>query len=156
MFTSTDRARLRSELLEASKRDPPISAVAFTGSAAVDREDEWSDVDLTLAVDDSSSFQEVLSDWTARMYEHHRAMHHVDVRREAWIYRVFLLESALQVSKFSPACALIQAGVLNLNTISLDSRLIGAAGASVCADVALITASKLAEMLQFQTGVNSQ
>ncbi len=31
------------------------------------------------------------------MYEQHRALHHVDVKAGAWIYRVFLLPNTLQV-----------------------------------------------------------
>jgi hypothetical protein len=97
MFTTEERARLRSELLEYAARDRRISGAAITGSAAADREDEWSDVDLAFGVDEEGELSSVLADWTAYMYDRQRAPHHFDVGAGAWTYRVFLLPSTLQV-----------------------------------------------------------
>ena len=104
MFTVEERACLRSDLLEYAASDQRISGAAITGSAAAEREDRWSDIDLAFGVRDTVEPQEVLSDWTTHMYGRHRALHHVDVSAGAWIYRVFLLESTLQVDlAFVPA-----------------------------------------------------
>ena len=104
MFTPEQRGALRSDLLERAATDPRISGAAITGSAAADREDRWSDIDLAFGVADASALQNVLSDWTAHLYEHHGALHHVDVKAGAWIYRVFFLASTLQVDlAFVPA-----------------------------------------------------
>jgi hypothetical protein len=104
MFTVEERTRLRSGLLEFAASDQRISGAAITGSAAAEREDRWSDIDLAFGVRDTVELQEALSDWTAHMYSQHRALHHVDVSAGAWIYRVFLLESTLQVDlAFVPA-----------------------------------------------------
>ena len=97
MFTSEDRRRIRSELLDRATRDSRISGGAVTGSAAEDREDRWSDVDLAFGVEVGADLTGVLSDWTAYMYEEHRAVHHVDMRFGAWTYGVFLLADTLQV-----------------------------------------------------------
>src|SRR5271169_1129658 len=97
MFTTEERDGLRSELLEYARKDPRISGVAITGSAAAAHEDRWSDVDLAFGVSDAAEVPRVLSDWTAHMYQQHRALHHFDVRAGEWIYRVFLLPSTLQV-----------------------------------------------------------
>lgn len=97
MFTPEERAQLRLDLLEYAARDCRISGAAITGSAATEREDRWSDIDLAFGVVDVAELPNVLSDWTARMYDEHLALHHVDVRSGAWIYRVFLLPSTLQV-----------------------------------------------------------
>ncbi len=97
MFTAEERSRVRSSLLEFAASDPRIGGAAITGSAANDREDKWSDVDLAFGVRNGDEVGEVLSDWTARMYEEHRALHYVDVKAGAWIYRVFLLPNSLQV-----------------------------------------------------------
>jgi hypothetical protein len=97
MFSPSERASLRTQLLESAKADPRISAAAITGSAAAGCEDEWSDIDLAFAVADSAAVEDVLSDWTARMYDLHNALHHTDVRAGAWIYRVYFLASTLQV-----------------------------------------------------------
>lgn len=97
MFSPEQRARLRSELLEYAAQDARITAAAITGSAAENREDRWSDIDLAFGVEDAAVLPTVLSDWTAHMYDWHQALHHLDVRSGAWIYRVFLLPGTLQV-----------------------------------------------------------
>src|SRR5271169_3390420 len=104
VFTAEERSRVRSSLLEFAASDPRIGGAAITGSAANDGEDRWSDVDLAFGVRNADDVGEVLSDWTARMYEQHGALHHLDVKAGAWIYRVFLLPNSLQVDlAFVPA-----------------------------------------------------
>jgi hypothetical protein len=104
MFTPEERSRLRSDLLDHAANDQRISGAAITGSAAGGSEDLWSDIDLAFGVKDPAGMPEVLEDWTAHMYGHHLALHHVDVAAGAWIYRVFLLPSTLQVDlAFVPA-----------------------------------------------------
>lgn len=97
MFTPQERDQLRSDLLDRAARDGRISGGAITGSAVEGREDRWSDVDLTFGVSADASLAEVLSDWTAHMYERHLAVHHLDMIFGAWTYRVFLLSNTLQV-----------------------------------------------------------
>src|SRR5690242_9286013 len=91
MFTQDERAQLRAELLDAAARDPRLSGAAITGSAAAGNEDEWSDIDLAFGVAAGADLQDLLLQWTARMYDQHGALHHHDVRAGAWVYRVFLL-----------------------------------------------------------------
>jgi hypothetical protein len=105
MFTPEERARLRSGLLEYASHDSRISGAAITGSAAVEREDAWSDIDLAFGVRNAAELPRVLVDWTDHMYDRHLALHHVDVRSGAWIYRVFLLPGALQVDLAFAAAA---------------------------------------------------
>jgi len=103
MYTVEEREALRSDLVNAARSDARISGAALTGSAAVGAEDEWSDIDLAFGIDGASTLHDALSDWTARMYERHGALHHVDVVAGAAIYRVFLLRSTLQVDlAFAP------------------------------------------------------
>jgi hypothetical protein len=97
MFTPEQRAQLRFDLLDFAARDRRISGAAITGSAAAEREDRWSDIDLAFGVADAAELPSVLADWTARMYDRHSALDHLDVTSGAWIYRVFLLPSTLQV-----------------------------------------------------------
>ncbi len=104
MFTPEERDRLRHDLLESASSDRRISGAAMTGSAASGCEDRWSDIDLAFGVGDAGELPNVLSDWTAHMYDQHRALHHLDVVSGAWIYRVFLLPGTLQVDlAFVPA-----------------------------------------------------
>jgi len=51
VFAVEDRERLRDELISAAQADTRISAAALVGSAALGREDRWSDIDLALCVD---------------------------------------------------------------------------------------------------------
>jgi len=97
MFTSAERERLRADLLVQARRDQRIASGAITGSAAGGCEDDWSDIDLAFGVTTGISVPEVLSDWTAQMYDRNAAVHHVDTRFENWFYRTFLLSNTLQV-----------------------------------------------------------
>ena len=81
-----------------------ISGAAFTGSAATGREDRWSDIDFALCVDDRCSLEEVIAEWTNKLYVDHQALTHCDVLWGRILYRVFLLENTLQVDiSFWPA-----------------------------------------------------
>src|SRR2546423_162388 len=97
MYRPDDRERVRADLIEIARADPRIGGGALTGSASVGHEDRWSDIDLAFGVVESSLIGPVIGDWTARMYERHGAVHHVDVRAGTWLYRVFLLANSLQV-----------------------------------------------------------
>ncbi|MBL8238435.1 MAG: hypothetical protein JNM66_13510 [Bryobacterales bacterium] len=102
MFTPEQRAKLRSALLERAASDPRITAAAITGSAAINKEDRWSDIDLAFAI--SSNVDEALTDWTTHLTNDHGAVHHLDMHFGLWTYRVFLLPGALQVDlAFVPA-----------------------------------------------------
>jgi hypothetical protein len=97
MFTPEQRASVRADLLEYAAKDYRVSGAAITGSAAIESEDKWSDIDLAFGLADAADQAAVLSDWTSYMYEKHLALHHLDVTAGAWIYRVFLLPGTLQV-----------------------------------------------------------
>jgi hypothetical protein len=104
MYTAAERSTLRDELVAAARADARIAGAALTGSAAVDAEDEWSDIDLFLGLAPDVDQDAVLADWTSRMYEAYGAVHHTDVWSRGTVYRVFLLTSTLQVDiAFAPA-----------------------------------------------------
>jgi hypothetical protein len=104
VFTTAERSGLRSHLLERAAKDQRISGAAITGSAAAEREDAWSDIDLAFGIVDGTDLSSVLSDWTTYMQDTQAALHHVDVKFGAWVYRVFLLSNTLQVDlAFAPA-----------------------------------------------------
>lgn len=97
LFTPKRRERLREALVAAAQSDVRIIGAAHTGSAAVGREDRWSDIDLALCVVPHADVEQVVADWSNRMYRNHGAVTHLDVWRGATLYRVFLLEDTLQV-----------------------------------------------------------
>lgn len=81
VFTPEERERLREGLVSAAYADAHITGAAVTGSAAVGREDRWSDIDSALCVAADADHGQVLADWTERMYSEHAAVHHLDVTR---------------------------------------------------------------------------
>lgn len=95
MFTPGDRNLLRDALIEAARSDERVTGAALTGSAALDAEDAWSDIDLAFAI--AGEPEPVLADFTERMYREHGAVHHMDVVFERTVFRVFLLANTLQV-----------------------------------------------------------
>src|SRR6478672_8549055 len=97
VFTVDERERLRAALVSAAREDGRIVGAAHTGSAALGKADRWSDIDLALSVAPSARVDEVIGDWTTRMYREHGAVAHHDVRFGATVFRVFLLDSTLQV-----------------------------------------------------------
>ncbi|TMI70724.1 MAG: nucleotidyltransferase domain-containing protein [Bacillati bacterium ANGP1] len=104
MYTRDQRDDLRSALIAAARNDARITGAALTGSAAGGAEDQWSDIDLAFGIGDAGKLPAAMADWTERMYRDHGAVHHFDVNRGAWIYRVFLLDIGLQVDlAFVPA-----------------------------------------------------
>ncbi|MFF0344293.1 nucleotidyltransferase domain-containing protein [Kribbella sp. NPDC004875] len=104
MYTPAQRSALRDALVAAARADERIAGAALTGSAAAGAEDEWSDIDLAFGLAPGADQQTVLESWTSRMYQNHGAVHHTDVWSRGTVYRVFLLESTLQVDiAFAPA-----------------------------------------------------
>lgn len=97
IFTTAERASVRHDLLADAAKDKRIVSGAITGSAASEREDDWSDVDLAFGIASGVPLTEVLSDWTAYMYDRNMAVHHVDTPFGQWFYRTFLLPNTLQV-----------------------------------------------------------
>ncbi len=96
IFTPEERERLREQLVSAAQNDPNLCGAAHTGSGASLRLDRWSDIDLALSLKPAASHEQVVSEWTDRLY-HHGAVAHVDVMRGATLFRVFLLKNTLQV-----------------------------------------------------------
>ncbi len=97
IFTSEERERLREKLILAARADPQIIGVAITGSAALGREDRWSDIDLALCLASNIDASQVIAHWTERMYRDYNALEHLDVWQGTTLYRVFLLTNTLQV-----------------------------------------------------------
>jgi hypothetical protein len=88
-----------------------ITAAAFVGSAAIDREDRWSDIDLALRIRPDLEPEPVAQHWTERMYADHDAVHHLDLWAGPALYRVFLLSNTLQVDlSFWPSRAFAASG----------------------------------------------
>jgi hypothetical protein len=102
IFTPDQREQLLNQLISAAENDRNLCAAAHTGSAASLRLDRWSDIDLALCLRPTASHDQVVHDqvlkeWTERLYQDHGAVAHVDVMRGTTLFRVFLLKNTLQV-----------------------------------------------------------
>jgi len=97
VFTVPERLNLQDRLVADARTDARIAAAALVGSAALDAEDEWSDIDLAPRLAEGLEPDAVVDAWTERMYAEHQAMHHLDVWANGTLFRVFLLRSSLQV-----------------------------------------------------------
>jgi hypothetical protein len=96
-FSSQRREEIRAELVAAARADTRIAAAAHLGSAALGLQDRWSDIDLALCMEPETDSNEVLLDWTSRLYRDYGAVANYDVQRGDILYRVFLLGSTLQI-----------------------------------------------------------
>ena len=110
MFTPAQRDAARAHVLAMASADPRVVAGAIVGSFAAGKADRWSDLDLTFAVNDESTVESVLSDWTVALRRDLSAVALWDVVVGPTTYRVFLLPGLLQVdlsfarsSEFGPA-----------------------------------------------------
>jgi len=97
VFTSQKREQIRGELVAAAKADSRIAGAAHLGSAALGQLDRWSDIDLALGLAPDADLNQILVDWTTRLYRDHAAVADYDIRRGDILYRVFLLDNTLQV-----------------------------------------------------------
>jgi hypothetical protein len=97
VFSSQQRERIRGELVAAARADARIGGAAHLGSVAIGVEDRWSDIDLALCLAADADLDQVLADWTTRLFRDHAAVANYDVRHGDILYRVFLLENTLQV-----------------------------------------------------------
>lgn len=97
VFSPGQRERIREELVAAAKGDSQISGAAHLGSAALGLQDRWSDIDIALCLAHEEDSDQVVADWTARLYRDHGAVTNFDLRRGSILYRVFLLENTLQI-----------------------------------------------------------
>ena len=105
MFSIRERDSIRERVLQMAAADQRVVSGAVVGSLALEEGDRWSDLDLTFAVADNLSIQEVLEDWTSNLVEEFKAVPLFDLPSGASLYRVFLLPGCLQFDlSFTPAC----------------------------------------------------
>ena len=97
IFSSQEREQIRAELVAAAMEDSCIGGAAHLGSAALGLQDRWSDIDLALCLVPDVDSNQVLVDWTTRLYRDYAAVANYDIRHGDILYRVFLLDNTLQV-----------------------------------------------------------
>lgn len=103
MYTPESRTAIRDSLVRRAVDDARLMGVALTGSAAIDREDRWSDIDLAVGVAAGVPVEDVIEDWSNHMRRTFGVVDTVDITSRSTVYRVFLLPDTLQVDiAFAP------------------------------------------------------
>jgi predicted nucleotidyltransferase len=97
VFSVEERDRVRDRVLEMADGDARIVSAAIVGSLADGSGDRWSDVDVSLGVDDGASLDTVLDDWTADVFRELDGVRLFDLPAGPTVYRVFLLPETLQL-----------------------------------------------------------
>jgi hypothetical protein len=97
MFSVEERTRIRDRVFALAKADDRVTGAALTGSGALNAEDRWSDIDTSFGIADGTEPLVVLDDWTAVLDREFNVVHHWDLRRNATIYRVYLLSGGLEL-----------------------------------------------------------
>jgi hypothetical protein len=110
VFTVEQRDALRAQMLELAEQDDRVVAGAAVGSLAIGAGDEYSDLDLTFAIE-GVPVAHVLDDWTKTLAEELDAVRLIDLEAGSTIYRVYLLPDALQFDlSMTPAAEFRPAG----------------------------------------------
>ena len=97
MFTVAERDGLLESMLASARDDPRVVGAALVGSWAHGRTDEWSDIDLLLAVSDDVPPRAVLDAWALRFEHDLDAVVLFDLVSGEITYRVFLLPNSLEI-----------------------------------------------------------
>lgn len=97
MFEQAERERVHARLVELAEGDDRIVAAALTGSLGAGRGDEWSDIDLAFALEEGVELERIVEDWTTLLAGEFGVVQHWDLPFRTSLYRVFLLESLLEV-----------------------------------------------------------
>ena len=97
MLDPAERERVHARLVELARADARIVAAALTGSLGEGRGDEWSDIDLAFALDEGVELERIVDDWTALLEREFGVVQHWDLPFRTSLYRVFLLDSLLEV-----------------------------------------------------------
>lgn len=97
MFAPAEREAIRTALIDRAAEDPTIAGAALVGSAARDAEDNWSDIDLVLQLAPDADEPTVAREWTDYLGAIGPVADTFDLFAGGVRYRVFLLESSLQI-----------------------------------------------------------
>lgn len=97
MFDPREREAVRTALVERARDDAAIAGAALVGSAAGDAEDNWSDIDLVLQLAPDADEPTVVGEWTSYLGAVSPVADTFDLLAGGIRYRVFLLESSLQI-----------------------------------------------------------
>jgi hypothetical protein len=119
-----------------ARADRRVVAAAEVGSLSVGAGDQWSDVDLTFAVDDAVAVADVLDEWTADLVET-GAVVLFDLSAGPSIYRVYMFPDCLQLdlsftaaSEFRPTSPRFRSifgepGEMRMHEVSPASEILG-------------------------------
>jgi hypothetical protein len=96
-FDPNDRASVRERILAIAQGDPRATGGADIGSSATDKQDRWSDIDITFGLKSDVNLKTVLDDWTQVLEKEYGIVHYFDLKSGVAIYRVILYQNCLEM-----------------------------------------------------------
>ena len=97
MYSIEERNNVQNSIIALAKNDVRITDCAIVGSESVQKQDVWSDIDLSFGFKNGSDISKILEDWNKVMGNEFNAHVLFDLNYRESIYRVYLLPNALQV-----------------------------------------------------------
>ena len=96
-FTENERTALFNRILNLGQSDKRVSGGALVGSFSTNKQDRWSDIDISFGIKSEIDPLLVLNEWTEILNEEYNIVHHFDVKSSLAIYRVLLFPNGLEV-----------------------------------------------------------
>jgi len=108
-FQDKDRIEILNYILEVGKNDPHVIGAALVGSYAINKQDVWSDIDISFGIKEIVKPKIILDKWTNLVKAQFEIIHYFDIASALGIYRVILFSngieldlSAIPQSEFGP------------------------------------------------------
>ncbi|MBD79536.1 MAG: hypothetical protein CL840_11515 [Crocinitomicaceae bacterium] len=97
LFKEEERTALYNQLVQIGQLDNRIIGGALVGSFAADKQDKWSDLDISFGIKGDINPKKVLDKWADLLSMDYEIIHYFDVPHSLAIYRVLLFSSGLEV-----------------------------------------------------------
>lgn len=96
-FTEDERTTLFNRILQIAKLDERVCGGALLGSLAIDKQDKWSDIDISFSIHETFEPKTVLDEWTKLLKAQFDIIDYWDLPHANAIYRVMLFANGLEL-----------------------------------------------------------
>ena len=96
-FSAADRTTVMDRMIVIAREDARVTGCAIIGSFSTDKQDSWSDIDITFGFRSGTDLKAVLDEWTRILENEFGVIHHFDVHSGSAIYRVILFRNCLEM-----------------------------------------------------------
>lgn len=96
-FQRSERAQVFERVVAIASEDARVTGGAVVGSLAGNKEDEWSDIDLTFGIKSGIEVMDILQEWTEALKCDFSVIDFFDLKFDTAVYRVFLFSNGLEL-----------------------------------------------------------